>query len=241
MKIGPTPVMTGVMMPGTWHFRENGKMIIEEAVSYEDLINRLAEYRAINGLPLGNPQADIDRYICTNFPNMCGIPPKVEEEGVDKVELSYGVPVAKSPRERVMQWAVNRMQKAGQLEFVDAEEADRRAAICNACPKKIQWNQPIEGCPGCQAYVDEAETKLIKIRANKSSAYVLNLYGHSCAVGGHDLETACWLEEAALKHRKNYTGKFPEKCWLDKLHESHTRVVSKGEVSSRRRTKNKPG
>jgi hypothetical protein len=211
--------MTAVMMPGGWHYDEGGKPIVEEAESYDDLINKLIEYRGFCGLPLGNPQLDVDKFICETYPNMCGRSP-VEEEGVDKMELSYGVPVVKSPRERVMQWAANRMERAGQIEFVDAEEADRRAAICDQCPKKIQWNQPIAGCPGCQVYVEEAETKLIKLRRNKNSTYVLNLYGHSCTVAGHDLETACWLEEPALRHRKNYIGKFPNKCWLKDLKES---------------------
>jgi hypothetical protein len=215
MIIKSTPVMTAVMMPGGWHYDEGGKTIIEEAESYDDLINRLAEYRGFCGLPLGNPQLDIDKFICGSYPNMCGRTAPSAEEGVDPVELSYGKPLVKSPRERVMQWVANRMQKAGQIEFVSAEEADRRAAICDQCPKKIQWNQPIEGCPGCQAYVEEVESMLIKLRKNKSSAYVLNLYGHSCAVAGHDLETAVWLEEPALRHRKNYTGKFPHKCWLN--------------------------
>jgi hypothetical protein len=218
--IGPTPVMVGVMMPGGWHYSENGKPIIEDAESYLDLVNKLAEYRGFCGLPLGNPQQDIDNYICNTYPNMCGRQPALEEEGVDKVELSYGVPVQKSPRERVMQWAANRMQNVGQIEFVDSDEADRRAAICNVCPKKIQWNAPIEGCPGCQAYVEEAEAKLIKISANKCTACAVDLHGYSCAVAGHDLETACHLEEPALRHRKNYTGKFPEKCWLKDLYET---------------------
>jgi hypothetical protein len=218
MTIEPTAVMTGVMMPGSWHYKENGKKLVEEAESYEDLINKLAEYRAINGLPLGNPQRDIDNYICKNFPNMCGRSAASEEEGVDKVELSYGQPVIKTPRERVMQWAANRMQKVGQISFVDPEEADRRAGICDECPKKIRWNAPIEGCPGCQVYVEEASTMLVKIRANKRLTETENsLEGHSCAVAGHDLETACWLEEPALKHRKNYTGKFPSFCWMNEL------------------------
>lgn len=217
MMIGQTPVMTGVMMPGTWHYEENGKMIIEEAESYVDLVNKVAAYRGYCGLPLGDPQRDVDNYICTMYPNMCGRHAPPEEEGVDKVELSYGKPVTKTPRERVMQWAANRMQKAGQIEFVDSEEADRRAAICADCPKQVQWNQPIEGCPGCQTYVEEAEAMLVKLRRNKVTAYVLNLYGKSCTVAGHDLETACHLEEAALRHRKNYSGKFPPKCWLKAL------------------------
>lgn len=217
MQIGPTPVMVGVMMPGGYHYKENGKMIVEEAESYVDLINKLAAYRGFCGLPLGNPQRDVDNYICSTFPNMCGRMPPTAEEGVDPVELSYGVPVKRTPRERVMQWAANRMQKAGQIEFVDAEEADRRAAICNQCPKKVQWNEPIEGCPGCQVYVEEAGALLIKLRRNKASAYVLNLYGHSCSVAGHDLETACHLEEAGLRHRRNYTGQFPHVCWMNDL------------------------
>lgn len=215
--IGPTPVMTSVMMPGGWHYEEHGKMIVEEAVSYDDLINKLAEYRGFCGQALGDPQADIDSYICSKYPNMCGRYAAPEEEGVDKVELCYGRPIIKSPRERVMQWAANRMQNAGQIEFVDSEEADRRAQICAECPKQVQWNQAIEGCPGCQTYVEEVEAMLIKLRRNKVSVSILNLYGHSCTVAGHDLETACWLEEPALRHRKNYTGKFPHKCWLKDL------------------------
>jgi hypothetical protein len=72
MKLCATSVMVAVMMPGGYHYRENGKMIIDDAVSYEDLVNKLAEYRGFCGLPLGNPQADVDRYICTSFPVMCG-------------------------------------------------------------------------------------------------------------------------------------------------------------------------
>jgi len=231
MNIGPTPVMTGEMMPGGYHYKEDGKIIIE-AESYIDLINKLAEYRGFCGLPLGNPQQDIDNYICNTYPNMCGRQAPAEAEGVDPIELSYGQPVQKSPRERVMQWAVNRMQKAGQIEFVDEEKAARRATICAQCPKKVRWNAPIEGCPGCQVYVEEAEAKLVKIRANKSTCTDA-IEGHSCAVAGHDLETACWLEEPGLRHRRNYTGKFPDKCWLGKLHEQTTRLETKAKVHSR--------
>jgi hypothetical protein len=217
MTIKPTPVMTGVMMPGGYHYEENSKTIIEDAVSYDDLINKLAEYRGFNGLPLGNPQQDIDNYICKTYPNMCRQYPPAPEEGVDQVELSYGVPLQKTPRERVMNWAVNRMQKAGQIEFVDHERADMRAAICDSCPLKVRWNEPIEGCPGCQVYVEEAEAMLVKIRANKEIPFHSKLDGLSCKVAGHDLHTAVWLEEPGLRHRKNYTGKFPNECWLNNL------------------------
>jgi rubrerythrin len=214
--MNPTAVSTGVMMPGGWHFKAYGKMIVNEAESYTDLIHKLAQYRAANGMELGDPQEDIDRYICTTFPNMCGAYTRVApEEGVDPVETSYGVPVKKTPRERVMQWAVNRMQKVGQIEFVDKEEADRRALICSECPHRIRWNEPIEGCPGCQTYVEQAESMLVKLRANKETGY-WNA-GYSCNVAGHDIETACWLEEPALRHRRNYEGEFPDACWLKDL------------------------
>jgi hypothetical protein len=215
MRIELTPVMVGVIMPGGFHYEENGKMIVDDAVSYEDLINKLAEYRAVNGLLLGNPQADIDNYICNTYPNMCGRTPPVDDENVDKIELSYGQPVVKSPRERSMQWAVNRIQGSGQIELVDQEEAERRAAICDGCPKKIQWNAPVEGCPGCDAYVQEAESMLVKLRANKSVSVPID--GQLCSIAGHDLQTAVWLEEPALRHRRNYTGKFPQHCWLNEF------------------------
>lgn len=209
--------MQGVIMPGGFHYKENGKVIVEEAESYLDLISKLARYRAANQLPLGDPQADVDRYICTNFPNMCGGRAPPPEEGVDPVELSYGVPVKKTPRERVMQWAANRMQKSGQIEFVDREEADRRAVICQACPMRRTWDEPIEGCPGCVAYVEEAKSYLVRIRANKETLSALVNDGRMCDVAGHDLETACWLEEPALRHRRNYEGQFPEFCWMKDL------------------------
>ena len=209
--------MTGVMPPGGWRYAENGKMIVDDAVSYEDLINKLSQYRAFCGLPLGNPQQDIDRYICATYPNMCGGHAPEPEEGVDQVELSYGQPVQKKPRERVMNWAVNRMQKAGQIEFADKDEAERRAAICYGCPQKVQWNEPIEGCPGCQAYVEKAEVMLVKIRANKQIAFHSMLDGLSCKIAGHDLGTAVWLEEPALRHRWNYKGQLPPPCWMNDL------------------------
>jgi hypothetical protein len=88
MTIGQTAVMTGVMMPGVWHYKENGRMIIEEAESYIDLVNKLAAYRGYSVEPLGDPQRDVDNYICGTYPNMCGRTAPAEEEGVDKVELS---------------------------------------------------------------------------------------------------------------------------------------------------------
>jgi hypothetical protein len=208
--------MTGVMMPGGWHYNEGTKMIVEEAESYVDLIEKLSRYRAANGMALGDPQGDIDRYICTAFPNMCGRKPAAPEEGVDPVELSYGKPLKKSPRERVMQWAVNRMQRSGQIEFVDREVAEGRALVCRKCQARRQWNEPIEGCPGCQTYVEEAEAMLVKLRANKTTP-VIGIEGHCCDIAGHDLETAVWLEEPALRHRKNYEGQFPWFCWLKDL------------------------
>jgi hypothetical protein len=109
-------------------------------------------------------------------------------------------------------------QDAGgrQIEFVDSEEAERRAQICAGCPKQVQWNEPIEGCPGCQVYVEEVESMLVKLRRDKHLAEK-RLSGHSCTVAGHDLETACWLEGAALRHRRNYTGQFPHFCWMNDL------------------------
>lgn len=214
--IKSTAVMVGVIMPGGYHYDEKGKTIIDDAESYVDLVNKLAEYRGFCGLALGDPQGDVDRFICTTYPNMCGRYPAAEPEGVDTVELSYGVPVKKTPRERVMQWAANRMQKVGQIEFVDSEEAERRAEICAGCPHQVQWNEPIEGCPGCQVYVQEAEAMLVKLRANKQLAEN-RIAGQSCTVAGHDLQTACWLEEPALRHRRNYTGQLPEFCWMNGL------------------------
>lgn len=216
MKMELTAVKTGIIMPGGYHYKENGKMVVEEAESYVDLIQKLSTYRAVNRLPLGNPQADIDKYICTNFPNMCGLSaPTATEEGVDAVERSYGVPIKKTPRERVMQWAANRMHKAGIIEFVDFDEAKRRAEICAECPAARRWDEPVEGCPGCAVYVEEAQANLVKIRANKSTG--CSISGMMCDVAGHDLETASWLEEPALRHRRNYEGQFPDHCWMKDL------------------------
>lgn len=209
-----TPVMTGVIMPGGYHYEENGKMVVEEAASYEDLIAQLAQYRAANGLPLGDPQYDIDKYICSKFPNMCGGRMPDPEEGVDPIELSYGKPVKRTPRERVMQWAANRMHSAT-IEFVDKEVAENRAEICGSCPMRRPWNDAIEGCPGCADYVQQAEVNLFKIRAGRKTTAQIG--GHMCDIAGHDLETACWLEEPALRHRRNYRGQFPDACWLKDL------------------------
>jgi hypothetical protein len=62
-----TPVMTGVIMPGGYHFEENGKTIVEDAISYDDLIDQLGRYRAANGQPLGDVQYDVDKYICSKY------------------------------------------------------------------------------------------------------------------------------------------------------------------------------
>jgi hypothetical protein len=103
-----------------------------------DKISTLAEivgrHRERAGFAVGNPMADILDQICGKYPRFCR---EVQAPGVP-AEKTLAITVAHRIRQEIMHPPSERN--------VDSDEAARRAAICAACPHRVNW---AEKCPPC--------------------------------------------------------------------------------------------
>lgn len=137
---------TSVVPPGGFHFREKhaGSEIELTGDSIETLALALEKYRAFNGIPAGNPRQDIVDYICGNWPHFCSD---------DSPTFTVGTPqsITAPLSRRVADWTT-RLWNLGAENFVRTDEAERRAAICRACP----LNQDFRA-GGCASCVDNAD------------------------------------------------------------------------------------
>ncbi len=130
----PTP-KTSVIPPGGFHFIEKtptGEFKIE-STSLASVQAALLTYRLNNNVPVGNPQQEVVDYICNNWPHFCS----------DNAE-PYLVPANPISREahlsrRVSDWT-RQIFDLGSDNTVAPAEAERRAAICAACPLNADFH-----------------------------------------------------------------------------------------------------
>lgn len=207
--------------PDGWHFPvgPGGTKPILTGNDFEDLTKRVLEYRIGNSQRPGNPEAEITEYICTNWPHFCGGGALAAEQPIDMPKPSKKrIPVQKdvAPKnpmsflERVTSWITIRWRHAGNFHLVDANVAERRAGICARCPMNQEWRN---GCPPC---VEKNDRELLMLRQNRYTRQHKHLLG--CRAAGHDNQTAVWLPEILLRHRKHY--QLPSFCWLNELRET---------------------
>jgi hypothetical protein len=200
--------MTGVVPPQIegepqgWRYpqtiRDGSQWITGD--DHDNLIQKVTSYRIDNSIPLGNPEEDVDAYICGRWKNYCASSP-------DRVPVAATKP--RTFRERVTSWAANRYEHAGAIALVSQETADARAAICAECPFNSTWRT---GCAPCIEVTDRTLVMIRQARTAKPSTL-------GCMVAGQDNPTAVWLPKEHLKHSTKYSADLYEKCWMLKLNE----------------------
>lgn len=106
--------------------------------SWKDLFRLIREYRARNGKPKGDVEAEVNTWHCARTPGLCHAPP-----GPPPAPLAAGI------NHRVLNWLshvlTNRRQN-GTPAHVAPEEAARRAAICAVCPRQQALSSACEAC-----------------------------------------------------------------------------------------------
>lgn len=102
----------------------------------QNLVAKVHEFRVINGLPLGDPEAEIQDYICRTRGAQC-VPANPAKPLPGR--KARGGDVA-----RFLSAMASWMENGG---YVEQDEAERRAEICAGC----QYNTPVDdaGCFGC--------------------------------------------------------------------------------------------
>lgn len=182
----------GMIPPGGWHYvdRLDGIRVPLDggANDYRDLLDSVLHRRLANRLPVGDVQADVDEYICSNFPAQCGIihNPIPNIPHTDQTRYI----------DRISQ-ALIKLQDSG-VKLVSRELATQRAQSCLQCPHNVEWENQ---CPSC---VGSAKQLSHLIRQGQDLG-VKHL--KSCRLHNLPLDTACLIESPEKPQG------LPEHCW----------------------------
>lgn len=185
-------------MPGGWHFMATPTLRID-AETFPELITTLERYRISNNLPIGDPLADIESYICTTFPHSCH---SVMGATVTAVVDVGTVNPRRNLLDRIILWFELQMSKLGTDVIVLQGEAERRAQICMRCPENKEWKT---GCGECTSNIDRL-SKLVR----SGHALARDRKLKACSVLGQENRAAVWLKRDRLSSADNLPGH----CWL---------------------------
>jgi hypothetical protein len=188
-------------MPGGWHKPEKDRLGRDmphpiSALSYPLLIDAVIKFRADNVIPIGDVKAEVDDYICTNFPRMC--------HG-SNADISVTVDVPKTHMRTVTDNMIQTMDEQIKEHSVEnlelKQEAQRRSEICRRCRFNVKWNT---GCGSCREAVNRMSMIL---RSGNSVPHEREL--HACQILGHENRSAVWLKLDKIKR----SPELPGFCW----------------------------
>lgn len=181
--------------PDGYRFRDaDGTLFKGE--SWRDVRRQVAEYRARNGMPPGDPEAEINAQQCAQTPGLChgDKPAPVRLQGSGS-----------NGNERVLNWLgsilISRRQN-GTPAVVSAAEAVRRAAICALCPRQKALSSACEACLNTIR-----DSRKVILNGEKPVHAAL----HPCSVLGEDCISSVHLDLAPSSDPE-----LPSSCWRRK-------------------------
>jgi hypothetical protein len=190
-------VTEGMIPHNGWHYISQSPPYRVDEYSYTGLQTAVLNYRIENHLPVGDVKADVDNYICSNWPRQC------------QDNSNYYTPQQTSPHpnsqlrlvDRITEH-LNRVYQHGQgTELVLQAEAERRASICAGCPYNVQWEV---GCAACVGNVTRLGILVRRARETSQSEGM-----HGCQILGHWNRTAVFLDMQQIGN----TAELPDFCW----------------------------
>ena len=191
---------TSVVPPGGWRYTQPETGFAFSSSTLRVLVSKVREHRAANNLPPGDPQADIEAFVCAQLPvgaESC----QAEIEG-DYSNIALKTKFTMDDVKRFIQAAVAALGDRG---LTDEKTADSRAHICAACP----LNMPVKGCWRCAGLADW----MFRLIGSRRTAHGSRL--QQCGVCGCSIKAKIWLpQDVAQKVSEGY--KFPTWCWLNK-------------------------
>ena len=115
----------GIIPPNGYHYVVND-LVTLRAGTFDLLVKALGDWRTQNGIPVGDPERDIDNFICSNWPTFCQTEPR-EQAAMTKNQNMY---------KHVNAWGaiMLRNMPAGGYSLVDQKTAEDRVKTCITCP-----------------------------------------------------------------------------------------------------------
>lgn len=198
-------IIEGMILPGGWHYKDSTGYRIPytgELPNPKAVVDAILHYRLENGLPAGNPEQDMEAYVCSAFPRWCAGEADRSNTFMDNTVASSR-PSTLRFVDIISLWANSLYGTAGKLSLVPLREAEQRAEICKGCPQNTIWEN---SCPPC---VQSAQRLLSIIRQGKDVQQLNELHG--CKCHGFCTRTAVHLER---EHLPPVANDAPSACWL---------------------------
>lgn len=173
--------------PKEGYFFKESDGSVHKSTSWSGVIKKVIRYRALNHLPVGNPEAEVTAQACAHSPENCYKDDPVTRQQTKRASLK-GI---------VLAWFsdIRKRKKEGLL-FTDGGVMTARVSICATCPHNTELPG---GCSSCRRIVRELRSEVLESRGQ-------DLRGHACAVLGTDIPTAAWLDEPPI-------DSVPDWCW----------------------------
>jgi hypothetical protein len=195
-------IIEAMVMPGGWHKPEKNRVGMDmpepiRADTYRKLIEAVIKFRADNVIPIGDAKADVDEYICANFPHMC------HPEGSTTVEVyvSNDSNELKTLTDHMIQW-LDRSIDQHSIENLEINtEAKRRADICLNCRYNTKWNS---NCSSCSEAVSRMSS-VLRLGNDVPRGHKLK----ACQILKHENRSAVWLKKEKIMKSND----IPSHCW----------------------------
>lgn len=196
-------IETNIILPGGWHYKDETGLRIPlrgELPGAKEVISAIMSYRLENNIPVGDPQRDLEDYVCKNFPTWC-------RKGSGSPPINVN-PVQGRNVDLVITWANALYNTQGRLQLVPQREAEQRATICEQCPAQMMWEND---CPPC---VTSAQRLLSILRQGRDTAVGQASTLHGCSLYKWDNRTAVHIDKV---HLNTPEVGAPPPCWAKAL------------------------
>lgn len=184
---------------GMWRTRDRMTGIPVEGTNFNMVVNRIRDARKANGIPEGiGFEDEVEKWLCEDHPTECELydPNAPRQRSLTITDVIHGTKVLLA------------FKMAGSP-LVSAEEANRRAAICNGCQFNIQFPKPCSGiCPDLKRVVEG-------IIGNQRTSLAQD--NRSCSICGCFTESQVWLpldilDRGLTDEMRNQFNSIPH-CW----------------------------
>lgn len=195
-------IIEAMVMPGGWHKPEKNRAGLDmpapiRADTYKQLIETVIKFRADNVIPIGNAKADVDEYICANFPHMC------HPEGSVSVEVYVDNKSSeiKTLTDQMLHWLDHSIDHHSIDNLEMRTEAIRRADICLSCRYNTKWNS---NCGSCSEAVSRM-SNILRLNNDVPRGDKLK----ACQILKHENRSAVWLKKEKIMRSNDV----PNHCW----------------------------
>lgn len=172
-----------------YFFLEKDGTPVHGTGSWRSVIARVTSYRKRNGLPMGDPRAEVNAQACEREPNNC-------HDTQDPVTTA-ALRVA-SLKGRVLGWLSSIRAQGESVLWGDGENAAARTAVCLGCPAHTAITG---GCGSCKKALTEVRKSLMGPRNIDPRAA-------ACVILGEDVAVNVWIDQ-----KTSDNPELPPCCW----------------------------